>query len=211
MLTEEQILSNSQKFLELVGSIQREGMNTELLLNQIIKSDFFYAPASTKYHGAYKGGLCEHCLNVYENLIKLADTFGLPEHIDDNSLKIVALLHDFSKINFYVTEIKNKKVYHDNGSKKDSTGRYDWESYEAYAVKDASNRLTISNHESTAAFMVNSFIPLTFEEYATIENHHAGMSWDSVKDIWGPIYEKYKLALLLHLADMIDAFDERVR
>ena len=60
MLTPEQIEKNKLEFIELVRSIHREGMDTESLIKKLENSDFFVAPASTIYHNAYDGGLCEH-------------------------------------------------------------------------------------------------------------------------------------------------------
>ena len=55
-----------KKFEELLLSTKREGI--EALLEFIRKSDFYTAPASTKYHSCHEGGLLEHSLNVYECL-----------------------------------------------------------------------------------------------------------------------------------------------
>ena len=55
-----------EEFLALLRSVDREGMDE--LINFIEKSDFFKAPASTRFHGSYEGGLLEHSLNVYKLL-----------------------------------------------------------------------------------------------------------------------------------------------
>ena len=55
-----------EQFIELLKSTNREGI--ENLLAFLEKTDFYAAPASTKYHGAYKGGLLEHSMKVYEIL-----------------------------------------------------------------------------------------------------------------------------------------------
>ena len=60
MLLNEQIIDNKNKFIELIKMIDREGADIDLLIRQLEHSDFFIAPASTKYHGSYEGGLCEH-------------------------------------------------------------------------------------------------------------------------------------------------------
>ena len=64
MLTKEQLEQQREEFLTLCrNNIHRDGL--EDLLSWLQKSDFFTAPASTKYHGAYEGGLCEHSMDVY--------------------------------------------------------------------------------------------------------------------------------------------------
>ena len=112
MLTKDQILLNKQEFIGLIEGIKREGANIPRLIHKLETSDFFYAPASTKYHAAYEGGLCEHSLNVYHNMLKLIkNTPGLDDYCyDEDSIKIVALFHDISKMNIYEPSIKNVKT-----------------------------------------------------------------------------------------------------
>lgn len=194
-------ISEKEQFLNLVMSIEREGVNKELLIKQLEKSDFFVAPASTKYHDANAGGLCHHSLMVYQNLIALNETFGCG--FDENSMKIVALFHDFSKMNFYKKGIRNKKVYSDSGSKRDEMGRFDWVATPSYEVKDADERFVFGSHEQNSAYMIDSFISLATEEYAAILHHHGGTGWDNSQDNILECYHKYPLAFYLHTADML--------
>ena len=198
---EKEPTSDKEKFLELVISIEREYMDKELLLKQLNNSDFFTAPASVKYHDAEEGGLCRHSLAVYQNLLILNESFGC--EFDETSMKIVALFHDFSKMNFYKKGIRNKKIYSDTGSKRDEMGRYDWVSVPSYEVREAEDRFVFGSHEENAAFMINSFIPLTMEEYCAILHHHGGHGWDSAQDNIMEAYHKYPLAFYLHTADMM--------
>ena len=69
-------------------------------------TDFFTAPASTRFHAAYEGGLLDHSLNVYNVLI--SKHFN-PETDDLESYTIVSLLHDLCKAGFYKTELRNRK------------------------------------------------------------------------------------------------------
>lgn len=210
MLLNEQIIDNKNKFIELIKMIDREGADIDLLIRQLEHSDFFIAPASTKYHGSYEGGLCEHCLNVYDNITKLNDTFNL--NIPEVSLIIVSLFHDFSKMNLYTKQPRNVKVYcKPEETKKnsyDELGFYRWESIMEYKVKDPDDRFIFSSHEQTSDFMINTFIPLTVEEHVAILNHHGGLSYDSNKDlnIVSQAYSKYPLAMILHFADCVDAY-----
>lgn len=57
-----------EKFEKLLTSVKREGMDR--LLEFIRKSDFYKAPASTRFHSCHEGGLLEHSLNVYTCLSK---------------------------------------------------------------------------------------------------------------------------------------------
>jgi len=61
---------NKKRFIELLLSTKREGMDK--LVNYLEnETDFFEAPASTKYHSSYVGGLLIHSLNVFKRLMQL--------------------------------------------------------------------------------------------------------------------------------------------
>ena len=98
-----------ENFLELLRNIDREGMDA--LINFLEKSDFFVAPASTKFHGDYEGGLVEHSLKVYEILSKKMKNLDIDLKISEDTLKIVALLHDICKVNFYKTSFIFTNTY----------------------------------------------------------------------------------------------------
>lgn len=204
MLSQEQIEQNKVEFISLLKSISRENANIEGLINKLESSDFFTAPASTKYHGAFKGGLCRHCLDVYIVLRNLVAQNNL--EFDEDSLIICALLHDFSKMNLYETTYFNKKVYSETGSKSDNAGRFDWVSEQGYKTVDVSERFVYGNHEETSEYMIRQFIPLKVEESVAILHHHGGMGYDSTQMDISLIYGRYPLALMLHLADMTCAY-----
>jgi len=223
MLTQEQIEQNKERFLALVRDIKVEGADLTGLENWLVnKSDFFTAPASTRFHTSYEGGLCEHSLNVYDALCKLASDFASKEEMVEgydeeqdggfgftdkvvkkclftqDTLKIVALFHDIAKANYYETYQRNVK---------DDQGK--WTQVTEYKVRD--NRFIYGNHEMTSEFMIHNFIPLTVEESVAILHHHAGMSKDCAQDDISAVYNKYTLAVLLHLADMVSCYvSERI-
>ena len=206
MLTSEQIQNNKNEYINLIKSIKRDGANIDGLIQHLEESDFFYAPASSKYHCAYEGGLCEHSLNVYHNIEKISQNWVYmdPECYDDDSLKIVALLHDISKMNFYEPYAQNKKVYGDMGSKQDELGRFDWVAVKAYKIRD--RKFVLSSHEANAEFIARQFIPLKVEESAAILNHMGKLANDSAQVNISEIYENYHLALILHIADLMSTF-----
>lgn len=190
MLTAEQIENNKQEYLSLVRTITREGSEIDRLVAWLERSDFFTAPASTKYHASYKGGLCQHSLNVYRALKTLLEAFNVV--LDVDSLIIASLFHDISKANYYESYLRNVKD--------EESGQ--WNKVEDYRVKDVTSRFIYGSHEETSNFMINSFIPLTVDEQVAILHHHGGMGYDSSKTDVGMIYTKYNLAFLLHFADM---------
>ena len=237
--TDEMIKESKNEFLSILTDAlsRRPGANIEGLVNKLTSSDFFVAPASTKYHSAYKGGLVDHCLNVYHNMMSIAkskhliaihedvpvydadgnDT-GKTENkvvdgeIEADSIAIVALLHDLSKMNYYHIDYRNKKVYCESGSKHDENGKFDWVSVASYATIPQEERFLYGSHEETAEFMIRQFVPLNYQESVAILHHHFGMNFDSGKDVGtiSNIYNRYPLATLLHVADILSSYiDER--
>lgn len=210
-ITEEKIVENKNRFLNLVTSITREGVNMERLVNQLLHSDFFDAPASAIYHNAFRGGLCAHCLNVYDTLVDFCKAM-YPDVEDeegnivatcpfsDDTLKIVALFHDFDKMNKYEPTVMNKKIYSETGSKYDEMGKYDWVSVPGYKRRDSKDVFSVGTHAETSVYMTETFIPLTPEEWAAITNHSS--VYDNPKLDTTAIYSKYHLACLLHIADL---------
>lgn len=207
-----EVKNNIKEEIEtLLRSVARPNANIEGLINKLESSDFFTAPASTKYHNSYKGGLAEHSLNVYYNLKELVGLKGLKEIITDDNIIICGLLHDISKINFYEISYMNKKVYHEYGSKFDELGRFDWQSVPSFKTKPVTERFVFGNHEENSEFMVRTFIPLELSESVAILNHHGGMGYDSIPiSTISDKYNRFPLASLLHMADFMAAYiDER--
>ena len=212
MLTDEKIIENKERFLNLVKSISREGVNMERLIAQLEGSDFFEAPASAIYHNAFRGGLCAHCLNVYDTLVSMCEAI-YPDTCDDmgnviaknipyseDTLKIVALFHDFDKMNKYERTVQNKKIYSETGSKYDEMGKYDWVSVPGYKRKDAKDTFFIGSHGENSVYMTETFIPLSAEEHSAILAH--GSVYENPKLDTTAIYSRYHLACLLHVADL---------
>ena len=177
-----------EEFLSIAKrEIRREGIND--ILAWLVNTDFFIAPASTKYHGAYAGGLLEHSLNVYYQLKKLCRVYDCVA--SEETIAIVALFHDLCKAGCYKTEMRWRK---DKNNK--------WEQYATYTFKED---FAYGGHGAKSVFLVQSFIRLTPEEASAI-NCHMG-AWDSTS-YSNPttVYERNKLAWLLHVADEAAGF-----
>lgn len=187
-----------ERFEQLLLSVKREGIDK--LLAYIRKSDFYTAPASTRFHSCHEGGLLEHTLNVYDCLMaKKHNPVWKPilEEIGDESLIIVALLHDLCKTNFYVVEMKNKKVYSEQGKKIDSNGRYDWVSVPGYTVDDK----LAYGHGEGSVYIASAYIRLTRTEALAIRWH---MGFSEPKDIYNTLGNAIKncpLIIALNAAD----------
>jgi len=167
-------------------NIQREG--SDKLLEWLNTSDFFQAPASTRFHGSYEGGLVEHSLNVYDCLVGELTSSGLADTYSQETVAIVSLLHDLCKANFYKKGTRNVK---ENGQ---------WVTKEVYEIDEKFP----CGHGEKSVIILQNFIHLEAEEIYAIRAHMGGFD-TSVKGgdyFIGNIFERSKLALLLHLADM---------
>ena len=174
-----------QEFINLLKSTNREGM--ENLIAFLEKTDFFTAPASTKFHGAFEGGLLEHSMKVYEILKDKAENNVITAKFADDTIKIVALLHDICKANFYKVDYRNAK---------NELG--EWEKVPYYTIDD-----TIPyGHGEKSVMMLTEYIKLTSEEKYAIRWH---MGFSEPKENYsalGATYKKYPLALLVNEADV---------
>ena len=154
-------------------------------LSVLEKTDFYAAPASTKYHGAYKGGLLEHSMKVYEILKEKIKNEKLD--VKEDTIIISALLHDICKLNFYKVDYRNAK-----------NEKGEWEKVPYYTIDD-----TIPyGHGEKSVMMISEYIKLTNEEKYAIRWH---MGFTEPKELYGTIgqaYKKYPLALLLFEADL---------
>ena len=174
-----------EKFLNIFRKqITRRG--ADKLLEWMESTDFFTAPASTRFHAAYEGGLLEHSLNVYEVLIsKHYDK----EKDDLESFTIASLLHDICKAGFYTTEYRNRK-----------NDRGEWEKVPVYAIDDKFPY----GHGEKSVFLIERFMRLKNEEAVAIRWHMGGFD-DTARAGSFAIahaYERYPLAVKLHLADL---------
>jgi len=178
---------NRTEFLELYNSlITRDGRDE--LLDWLTHSDFFTAPASTRYHGSYEGGLLEHSVNVYRCLVRLIAHAGLKDRYSDETVAIVSLLHDICKVNLYKIGTRNVK---ENGV---------WVQKEVYEVDEKFP----CGHGEKSVIILQNFIKLSADEIMAIRAHMGGFD-TSVKGgdyFIGQIFERCELALLTHLADM---------
>ncbi len=174
-----------EEFIELLKSTKRDGI--EEIINFLEKTDFFKAPASTRFHGNYEGGLLEHSMKVYEILKYKVKNSVIDINVGDDTLIIVALLHDICKANYYKVDFRNAK-----------NERGEWEKVPYYTVDD-----TIPyGHGEKSVMMITEYMKLTSEEKYCIRWH---MGFTEPKELYGTIslaYKKYPLALLMHEADL---------
>ena len=183
-------MTNQERFIEIFQTnVKREGADKLLAYLTSDASDFFRAPASTRFHGAYPGGLLEHSLNVYDCL---CDILARPRYKEiygvsypEESIAISALLHDLCKVNFYVESTRNVK---ENGV---------WKEVPFYTIND---RLPYG-HGEKSVYIISGFMKLTRDEAFAIR-YHMGFSGNEDANSVGAAFQMFPLAFALSTADM---------
>lgn len=181
-------MTNKERFISLCKNIKRPGIDK--LMQWLEDNAFYISPASSRYHGAYEGGLLDHSLHVYDELNRLISVFPQLE-ISEESKVICSLFHDLCKVNMYVTEKRNRK---------NEFGQ--WESYDAYKIDE---KLCYGGHGSKSVYLVQHFIDLKPEEAVAIQCHMS--SWeDGASKSVGNAFTQFPLAWLVHVADEAATF-----
>ena len=191
-------MDKKEEFLKIYGLISREG--SKQLLDFLQGSDFFEAPASSKFHSNFAGGLLEHSINVYirfKNLIIKEFGENYTEKISDESIAIIALLHDVCKVNTYKQELRNTKV---DGN---------WVQVPYYTVEDS----LPYGHGEKSVYMISGFMKLTRDEAMAINWHMGGFDSRVLGGSYAlsNAFYSYPLALLFHIADVQATYlDEKI-
>jgi hypothetical protein len=173
--------------------VKREGIAELMSYLKGPKSDFFTAPASTRFHLSSKGGLLEHSINVFECLVDYLERHRVKQEYKLNpsmeTVAIVALFHDVCKINVYQPSKKNVK--------KDGA----WVVEDTWEYRDE----LPYGHGEKSVYILTGFMKLTREEAFAIR-YHMGFSGNEEKNNVSAAFEKFPLSLALSIADMEASF-----
>ncbi|TCL42810.1 HD domain-containing protein [Harryflintia acetispora] len=184
-----------EQFIEIFNEhVKREGASQ--LLSWLQRTDFFTAPASTRFHLAQEGGLCLHSLNVYRRLCQNPQAAA---EYSPETLAVCGLLHDICKADFYAVSTRNVK--------NEQTGQ--WEKQPFYTVNDQ----LPYGHGEKSVYIISGFMRLSREEAMAIRWHMGGFD-DSVKVgsfALSGAFERYPLAVHLHVADLQATYLDEVR
>ena len=192
IMSKEELEEQKEMILDLLRSTERDGIDK--LADYLSDStDFFTAPASTRFPNNFSGGLAQHCLNVYENFKSLLEIKGV--EMSEDSIIICALLHDLCKCNTYVVETRNRK--NEQGQ---------WEKYNIWATnKDVDIPLP---HSSRSIAIIRKFIKLSIKEELTIFYHmgpYGGEDYE-YRNMLKAANEKYPQTVLFYVADTIASY-----
>ena len=169
--------------------IKRDGADE--LKKYLLKSDFFTAPASSKYHCNHEGGLCEHSVNTFYRLLKnVQNEYGKDweKVYSYETIAICGLLHDLCKIDFYKLDYRNVK---ENG---------EWVKKPWYSREE----LLPYGHGEKSVYIISGFMRLKRDEAMAINWHMGGFDMRA-RGGDGSVSEAYALfplAVLVHVSDL---------
>jgi hypothetical protein len=188
-----------KQFEEIYATnVKREG--ADAMLAYLHSTDFFTAPASTKFHGNHAGGLVEHCVKVYQRFYKMLDLeYGAewlkkPENLE--SITLIALLHDICKINCYKIEMRNQKI---DG---------EWVQKPIYVYDDA----LPYGHGEKSVYIISAYMKLSREEAFAINWHMGGFDPRNLdgKFTVASAFRAFPITVIFHAADMMSSYlDEK--
>jgi len=184
-------MTDKERFLEICSNeIHREGIDKFLEYLTSASSDFFTAPASTRFHASYEGGLAKHSLNVYDNLKSYLESERAKNSLmldySDETIALVSLFHDVCKINTYKQGTRNVK---------DERGV--WHSVPTYEFDD---RLPYG-HGEKSVYILSGYMKLTREEAFAIRYHVGFAGCEDNRNI-SNVFNMFPLALALYIADL---------
>lgn len=189
----------TKEFIEIFNNnIKREG--SDKLLEWLKSSDFFSAPASSRFHSAYEGGLCQHSINAYKRFIKnLEKEYGesWQEKISIESATIIGLLHDICKTNFYKVEMRNVKV------------EGQWVQQPYYTVEDS----LPYGHGEKSVYIISGFMRLTRLEAMAINWHMGGFDSRVLGGSYAlaEAFYKFPISIIFHISDLEATYLDETR
>jgi len=188
-------------FKDDMSKISRDGLGK--VLEWLNESDFFTAPASTKYHLSCRYGLLVHSYNVRCYGLKLLNTFKNP-HVSAESVVLTSWFHDLCKVNVYEEYGRNTKF---EGPPLPN-GRFEWAQVGEYKYTEE-DPFPMGHGEKSALLLLKFGMKLADSEIAAITHHmgswHAAGIYEKMQALQNS-YNKYPLAILIHTADQFAGY-----
>lgn len=176
-------------FLNMMNQSGKELVSPEFM-NWLTANGFFTSPASTKYHGAYEGGLFDHSLAVTEQLVRFTDALGL-KWTRPESPWIVGMFHDLCKIDLYEIVVDDEGIEY-FGSDEVKGRKVHFEH---------NNDCILKGHGDKSIMLLSQFMTLTVEEIFCIRFHMGAYEKESWNE-WDAAIRQFETVLWTHTADM---------
>lgn len=170
----------------MLEDMLRNHVISQEFYNWLIENGFKTAPASTKYHGAYEGGLYEHSCEVTRDLVYMTEKLGLKWQREESPW-IVGMFHDLCKTDAYV-----------NGNPEHFGNCIVYPSVIEYEYNED---ILLKGHGEKSVMLLSQFMTLTEEEIMCIRYHMGAYETEDWKQFDLAI-KKYPNVLFTHTADM---------
>lgn len=185
---EKNLITNRR--IELFDGLMKDKISNEFY-DWLIKNGFFTQAASTKYHGAYEGGLFDHSYEVTQVLLDMTQRLNL-QWKRPESPYIVGMFHDLCKIDNYQTIIDEPgEIMMGTDNVK---GREIHFEYNPNCI--------LTGHADKSIMLLSQFINLTEEELLCIRFHMGAYEGQDQWDNYDKAIRKYETVLFTHTADM---------
>lgn len=166
------------------------------LIRDLEANGFFTAPASTKYHGAFEGGLFEHSRNVTQVLITLTHDNGLAWQRPESPY-IIGMFHDLCKMDLYRHPMSDAVLY-----AWDANGQKDIREVDTTKWEHNPDTL-LKGHGDKSVMLLSQYLPLTMEEILCIRYHMGAFVDQREWNDYTRAIHQYDTVLWTHHADMI--------
>lgn len=157
---------NVEELFEIMNEIKFE-RDPSKLISWLVETDYFYAPATTRFHDSHEGGLFKHSKQMYYALLKLNEL--VDNKYSKETLFYVGFFHDLCKVNMYVP----KEVWY-----KDT--KNNWKSKPGWEVQD---ELPLG-HGEKSVYLLSKYIDLTVDELLAIRWHMGGFETNVAVGTW---------------------------
>lgn len=177
---------------QAIGNADKGEAIADRILTWLETTDFFTAPASTRYHESAPCGLVFHSLKVYNEATTLQT---IPAFASCNvcNWALAALVHDWCKIGLYESYTRNVK--------NETTGQ--WEKVPSFKIAEVKRNNTLG-HGTASMFMISQFIRLSLEEALAIRWHMG--TWNVCDGEFNDLQdsnENYPLVHMIQFADQL--------
>lgn len=189
MIEYEKNLTTNRR-IELFDGLMKDKISNEFY-DWLIKNGFFTQAASTKYHGAYEGGLFDHSYEVTQVLLDMTQRLNL-QWKRPESPYIIGMFHDLCKIDNYITIVDEPgEIMMGTG---DAKGREIHFEYNSNCI--------LTGHADKSIMLLSQFVNLTEEELLCIRFHMGAYEGQDQWDNYDKAIRKYETVLFTHTADM---------
>jgi hypothetical protein len=175
-------------FVDFMASSGDEDLVSPDMLKYLSLNHFFTAPASTKYHGNYDGGLFDHSFAVAKFLVRLTEDNRLTWK-NPRSPYIVGMFHDLCKIDQY-----RHPASHLITDGVTVVNSFKWEYNPDTLLK---------GHGDKSVMLLSQFYTLTDEEIMCIRYHMGAFTDKSEWNDYTRAVSQYPNVLWTHQADML--------